>query len=152
MTMALQCVLDVLQRQLQPYLTGALSNPTEEMLSRSQSAPIHNMHSEQTLALTDHQIRHARNATIDFVDGKVKSKRNRTLQWLEEKDKHSQEKLISFAIGRARYARQQQKANDNLRLEIEHARLMHKQQKRDKTSRSKTEENFRNVILKKKVM
>ena len=56
MTMALQCVLDVLQRQLQPYLTGTLSNPTEEMLSRSQSAPIHNMHSEQTLALTDHQV------------------------------------------------------------------------------------------------
>ena len=149
MTMALQCVLDVLQRQLEPYLTGTLSNPTEEMLSRSQGAPIHNMHSEQTLALTDHQIRRARNATIGFVDGKVKSKRNRTLQWLEEKNKHSQEKLISFAIGRARYARQQQKANDNLRLEIEHARLMHKQQKRDKTSRSKTEKNFRDVILKK---
>lgn len=149
MTMALQCVLDVLQRQLEPYLTGTLSNPTEEMLSRSQGAPIHNMHSEQTLALTDHQIRRARNATIGFVDGKVKSKRNRTLQWLEEKDEHSQEKLISFAIGRARYARQQQKANDNLRLEIEHARLMHKQQKRDKTSRSKTEKNFRDLILKK---
>ena len=82
------------------------------------------MHSERTIALTDHQIRRARNATIGFVDGKVKSKRNRTLQWLEEKDKHSQEKLISFAIGRARYARQQQKANDNLRLEIEHARLI----------------------------
>ena len=76
----------------------------------SQGAPIHNMHSEQTLALTDHQIRRARNATIVFVDSKVKSKRNRTLQWLEEKDKHSQETLISFAIGRARYARQQQKA------------------------------------------
>ena len=69
MTMALQCVLDVLQRQLHPYLTGALSNPTQEMLSRSQGAPIHNMHSEQTLALTDHQIRRARNATIGFVDG-----------------------------------------------------------------------------------
>ena len=65
--MALQCVLDVLQRQLQPYLTGALSNPTQEMLSRSQGTPIHNMHSEQTLALTDHQIRRA---TVGFVDGK----------------------------------------------------------------------------------
>ena len=31
MTMALQCVLDVLQRQLQPYLTGALSNPSQEI-------------------------------------------------------------------------------------------------------------------------
>ena len=134
MTMALQCVLDVLQRQLQPYITGALSKPYltgafiikpfSRNLSRSQGAPIHNMYSEQILALTDHQIRRARNATIGFVDGKVKSKRNRTLQWLEEKDKHSQEKLISFAIGRARYARQQQKANDNLRLEIEHARII----------------------------
>ena len=99
------------------------------------------MHSEQTLALTDHQMQRARNATIGFVDGKVKSKRNRILQWLEEKDKHSQEKLISFAIGRARYVRQQQKANDNLKLEKEHSRLVHKQQKRDKTSRTKTEKN-----------
>ena len=31
MTMALQCVLDVLQRQLQPYLTVALSNPSQEI-------------------------------------------------------------------------------------------------------------------------
>ena len=51
-TMALQCgPLDVLQRQRQPYLTDVLSNPTEEMLNRSQGAPMHNMHSEQTLAL-----------------------------------------------------------------------------------------------------
>ena len=79
MTMALQCVLDVLRRQFQPYLTGALSNPTQEMLSRSQGAPTHNMHSEQTLALTDHQICCVRNPTIGFVDSKVKSKSNRTL-------------------------------------------------------------------------
>ena len=39
------------------------------------------------------------------------------LQWLEEKDKHCQEKLIPFAIGRARYVQQQQKANDNLKLD-----------------------------------
>ena len=31
MTMTLQCVLDVLQRQLQLYLTGALSNPSHEI-------------------------------------------------------------------------------------------------------------------------
>ena len=67
MSMALQCVLDVLQRQLEPYLTGALSNPTEEILNRSPRAPIHNMHSEQTLALTDHQIRRVRNATIGLL-------------------------------------------------------------------------------------
>ena len=66
----------------------------------------------------------------------------------DEKDKHSHEKLISFAIGRARYVLQQQIANDNVRLDTEHARLMHKQQKRDKTSRSKTENNFRDIILK----
>ena len=111
MTMALQCVLDALQsRQLQPYLNWCIIKPFSRNLSRSQGAPIHNMHSEQTLALTDHQIRRARNATIGFVDGKVKSKRNRTPQRSEEKDKHSQEKVISFAIGRARYAQQQQKA------------------------------------------
>ena len=37
--------------QLQPYLTGVLSKPTE-----SQGVPIHNMHSKQTLALADHEI------------------------------------------------------------------------------------------------
>ena len=75
MAMALQCgPLDVLQRQRQPYLTGALSNPTEEMLNRSQGAPMHNMQSEQILALFNNRPSNtlcARNATIGFVDGKV---------------------------------------------------------------------------------
>ena len=66
--------LIVLERQLQPYLTGELSDPSEEMIQRSKSAPIHNIFSEQVLGMTDHQYHRALNATMDFIDGKGQTK------------------------------------------------------------------------------
>lgn len=48
---------------------------------------------------------------------------NLTLQWLEEWDKHSQEKFMQSGD------LDQQRENNNLRLEIELSELVHKQHK-----------------------
>jgi len=94
-------ILVVLERQLKPYLVGNLSSATVEMLIQTKSAPIHNMFSEETLGLTDHQFRRAPNASIGFIDGKVKARKNHTLSWLDLKPLEEQQHIISFAVRRA---------------------------------------------------
>ena len=73
------------------------------MLVRSQAAPVHNMLSEQTLGLVDYHLWHAPNANIGFIVGKIKCTKNQTLSWLQSKADEIQERLIMFAIKRARF-------------------------------------------------
>ena len=44
------------------------------MITHAKSAPVHNMLSEQTLALADHQFRKSSNSKVGFMDGEVKAK------------------------------------------------------------------------------
>ena len=48
MSLAVRSPLEVLEHQLEPYLHGSLKNPSNDMLVRSQAAPVHNMLSERT--------------------------------------------------------------------------------------------------------
>ena len=61
--------VQVLEKQLAPYLIGYLSNPTPDQLAQTQSVPIDNVKAEQVVGLTDHQCRRARKTTIGFNDG-----------------------------------------------------------------------------------
>ena len=85
------------------------------------------MLSEQTLGLVDYHVRHAPNANIGFIDGIVKCTKNQTLSWLRSKANEIQEKLILFAIKRARFIWRQRKANDDLRIKIQYSRLEEEQ-------------------------
>ena len=135
MSLAVRSTLEVLEHQLEPYLHGSLNNPSNDMLVRSQAAPVHNMLSEQTLGLVDYHVRHAPNANIGFIDGKVKCTKNPTLSWLQGKADEIQEKHIIFN----KFTWQQRKANDELRIQIQHYRLQEEQSKQEKDSRGKTE-------------
>ena len=84
------------------YLTGDLSIPTEHMLKQAKSAPVHNIMSERILGMTDHQTHRAANATVGFIEGKVKASTNKTLQWLDCKEYSEQDRIILFAVKRAR--------------------------------------------------
>ena len=48
MSLAVRSPLEVLEHQLEPHLHGSLNNPSNDMLVRSQAAPVHNMLSERT--------------------------------------------------------------------------------------------------------
>ena len=98
----LQGSVSVLERQLQSYLTGELSNPTPEMIEITKAAPLHNIFSDQVLAMTDHRYHRAPNATMGFIDSKVKAAKNKTLAWLKTKSNEEQDRLISFSVTRAR--------------------------------------------------
>ena len=68
-----------------------------------------------------------------------KCMKNQTLSWLQSKAHEIQEKIILFAIKRARFTWQQRKANDDLRIKIQHSRLQEEQSKQDKVSKGKAE-------------
>ena len=91
-------VIFVIEKHLNEYLDGSLSNPSPCDVSQTSSAPVHNMFSEQTF---DHHMRRARNSTVGFIDGKVKSNKNNTLAWLEDKHADEQDKIIVFSIAEA---------------------------------------------------
>ena len=73
------CIVEVIERQLNEYLEGRLSNLSPELSAQCSSAPVHNMFAERTLALSDFHLRRASNVQIGFVDGIVKSKINGTM-------------------------------------------------------------------------
>ena len=92
----------LLRRQFARYLPGGeLYQPTEEMLSRTENAPLHNMFSERTLGLTDYLARRAPNARVGFLNGKVRGLLNNTLEWLDGHNSSTQSRIVQFSISRA---------------------------------------------------
>ena len=138
--------IEVLERQLQPYLKGYLSNPTPEQYQQSKSAPPHNIYAEQTLGLTDHHFRRAPNATVGFIDGKVKSKKNKTMMWINEKSSEKQQQIITFAIKRAREIRIIKKQREANTIKIQDQRLRQKQQKTNQSTRKKVEKKVKSIL------
>ena len=136
--------IEVLERQLKPYLHGDLATPSVAQLEKS--APTHNIFAEQTLGLTDHQFHRAPNATIGFIDGKVKSRKNKTLEWLGNKSESEQDTIISFSVRQARKVRTiRHQREENVR-KIQDQRLKEKQQKYDKSARNKIEKKLKGVF------
>ena len=143
LTKLLEGSVKVLERQLKPYLTGELSSPTSEMLQLAKSAPVHNIFSEQVLGMTDHQYHRAPNATMGFIDGKVKAAKNRTLTWLSSKEEEEQERLVAFAVTRARKMRVIRKKREEQMEQDFHQRQRDKVQKKDQQYRNKVEKRVK---------
>ena len=97
----LQGVIDVINKQMDDYLRGELATLSPSKCFQSKSAPVHNMFSEQTYGLADHQLRRAHNAKIGSIDRKVKATKNKTMPWLSTKSSAEQINIISFSTKRA---------------------------------------------------
>ena len=54
-------MVEVIEKQMNDYIDGDLSHLSSPMITQAKSAPVHNMFSEQTLALADHQFRKSPN-------------------------------------------------------------------------------------------
>ena len=91
----------VVDRQLVRYLSGDLSEPTEELKQQTKSAPLHNIQAERIMAMMDSEARRVPNATISFVESKIKARVNNSLDWLTNKPEKQQESIVSYAVGRA---------------------------------------------------
>ena len=73
----LTSVVKVIEKQMNEYIDDNLSHLSSSMITQAKSAPVHNMFSEQTLALADHQFRKSPISKVGFIDGKVKAKKTR---------------------------------------------------------------------------
>ena len=124
----------VIEKQLNEYIQGSLSNLSTAKIMQTASAPLHNMFAEQTLGLADHYLRRARNCTIGHIDGKVKCRKNDTLKWLVAKLSDEQEKIMLFSIAEAKTMRAQLKKCEENIVKIQGQLVVEKRQKKKDSS------------------
>lgn len=136
----------VLERQLKPYLSGALSSVTPQLLMKTSSAPLHNMHSERVLGMLDHQLRRSPNVTMGFIDGKVKFIANKTMNWLLGKGPNEQEALIEFAVSQSRHTRNQCDDWEKLVRDSLVQNLVVAGQRKDRSTRKKLEKDVKQFL------
>ncbi|XP_055957372.1 uncharacterized protein LOC126821183 isoform X2 [Patella vulgata] len=141
-------IIGVLERQLERYIGGDLSNPSPALLEQTKSAPTHNMFAECIMGLTDHHFKRALNATTGFIDRKVKSAKNNTMSWLASKTSTQQKSIIYFGITRARQMRNLWKKRAENIAKIQDHRVSNKLQKFDKSARMKIERNLKDIYEK----
>ena len=132
---------DTLTRQLQRYLTGELSVPTQRMFDKTENAPAHNMESERTLGMVDAHMRRAPNAQLNQISAKVKCVKNNTMEWLNSMPPGEQRKVIRSAIRQRHGVTQQLKERKARNIEIAKQRLyeleLKKQTKKTKQMETK---------------
>ena len=148
----LQGVIDVINKQMDDYLRGELATLSPSKCCQSKSAPVHNMFSEQTLGLADHQLRRAHNAKIGFIDGKVKATKNKTMSWLSTKSSAEQSKIISFSTKRACKMKIIQHQREETLKRVQDERHKEKHQKIDQRERRKVEKKMASVFNEKSTL
>ncbi len=95
-------ITELLKRQLEKYLTGALSAPTPALFQATENAPLNNMGAEGTLGMVDAQLRRAPNAQIDLISAKVKSIKNHTVQWVRYQSPKTRRQIVRSAVSQRR--------------------------------------------------
>lgn len=133
-------MLQVCNRQLVKYLTVDFTDAEKKL---AENAPVHNMHAERIIAITDSQTKRAPNAKMDFIESKVKFKSNKALGWLQDKTSPQKDKLIKFAIGKRREVTNMKKRRREEVQEETIKRMKQKARKRDDASRRVVEKQVK---------
>ena len=98
LTKCLEAFDVVLDRQLEPELTGKLSSLSPALQDQAKSAPVHNIYAERAFGRLGALKRKAPNSSDGFVNATLTAGANHTVDWLEKKDKPIQEDLVKCAI------------------------------------------------------
>ncbi len=114
---------EVLKRQLDKYLNGILSNPSPEMLVKTQNAPPHNMQAEGILGMVDAHMNKAPNARVDVISAKVKCTINNTVEWLCELAPDEQRQVLRSAARQRRTVAKQLRERKQRNIKIAKQRL-----------------------------
>ncbi|RUS88174.1 hypothetical protein EGW08_004071 [Elysia chlorotica] len=135
----LPAIAAVIEKQLSRYISGDLSEPSQELLEKTVSAAPHNIWAERVVGMTCHLWKRCPMATIGFLDAKIKAKTNKLMEWLGGKDEAEQEKLVAFGRKRAGLLRKKRRENEKgIDDEIE-IRMNELTQMRSKKSRRKAD-------------
>ena len=137
--------IEVLKRQLHAYLEGDSSNPTEQMMMQTASAPSHNMHAERTLGMADSNYRRGPNSKIDFVSSKVKFEMNKSLGWLQKKgdDQSLMKHVIKKASNVIRKRKHDEQELENTKIK----RMKERFQERDTKERNIVQRKIKRLSL-----
>ena len=136
-------LLAVIQKQLEPYLTGALSNPSPDLIDRTASSTPHNIWAERVVGMTCQLWKRCPMAKISFLDAKIKAKTNHTMDWLDSKDVLTQDKMVSYARKRARMLRKERKGIEKSIDEEIVGRMQDTAHARNETDRKKMEKQLK---------
>ena len=145
LTRLIASIIEVIEKQMNEYLDGSLSNVSLATAHQTYSARAHNMFAEQTLGLADHHFRTAPNVTIEFIDGKVKTKRNKTLKWLESNIHDEQDRIMKFSIKQSQKMKVLTQMHEKHIAKEQDKRLVEKTQKKDGTFRRKLQKKLQDV-------
>lgn len=88
----------VMDRQLEPELTGKLSALSPALKDQAKSAPVHNIYAERAFGRLGALKRRAPNCSDGFVNATLTAGSNHTIDWLENKTNPIQEDLVKNAI------------------------------------------------------
>ena len=139
-------IKSVFHSQCSRYISGDLSEVTDELLEASKGSPPHNVHSERALGMLNALWDRSKEASTSFLEPKVTFTLNKTMDWLKEKSEEEQRKVIEFSIKMGAVLR---KGDIQWRKGLkEHAgqRLLATAQKRDMESRREMEKRIVGVL------
>ena len=139
-------IKSVVASQCSRYITGDLSEVTDELLEATKGSPPHNVHSERALGMLNALWDRSKEASTSFHEPKVTFTLNRTMDWLTDKSIEEQRKVIEFCIKMGAVLR---KGDVKWRKGLkEHAslRLIATAQKRDMESRREMEKRIVAVL------
>jgi len=141
-TVALEEIIKTLERQLDRYIDGELSNPTEEQIVQATNSTADNIAAESILGLADNLARRAPNSTYAHLTSKTMFSINHTQSYLSADTSD----LICAAVTQGRIAKARSiLAGNETRLLIR-KRLETKGQDRDNRIRKKTTKLVREAI------
>ena len=148
----LQLAVDVIDRvssrQLQRYITGDLSEVTQEMLDKTSSSTPHNVWAERCLGAYDAYHNRLKQAKTKHLEVKCQLATNKTLDWLQSQPDAQQEEIIKFAIKAAGPMRKSEKERQQWLRNEEEKRLVLASQARDLKSRRELEKKIVEVFKK----
>lgn len=138
----LAAVIAVLERQYKRYfdmeLTPALGEETA-------SARLHNIDAEGIIGMYGTEKEKSKNARIDFLRAKMRAKKNRVVPYLDSLSKPTRERIVNWAVRRARVKRKDSRRKQvEIRMELM-KRATSKNQKKAEKERKELEKKLRSV-------
>ena len=138
-------VLIVINRQFADYMKMDI---TEELERETASARLHNMDAEAVMGMISAEMHRSPNATVCFMSSKVRAIKNGTVGHLDSLEPEEREKIVEWAVKKARNQRDSNKAKyEEMKKEIS-KRLSYKRQQKDTRNRKRVESQLKTLSAK----
>jgi hypothetical protein len=138
----LTAIIAVLERQYARYFDMDM---TEKLKEETLSARSHNIDAEEVMGMFSAGKERAKHANVDFLAARMKAKKNRVMSYLDDMFQDRRERVVNWAIGRAREKRKvtRQKQNE-VKKELSRRGAL-KKQKKDERERKEIEKKVKTV-------